>query len=149
MPYLGISDTTRRNLPDWEAMAAQYGTPSHDRMWCAWEQDMGTGRNTTRAWMGGIPPNGPGPEVSQRARGSNASMLDRLEQARQDARINEHREEIQRSRAAHQRHGQIYAAAYNNPQATSSRGTSSGYNPFADENLGRDFRGGYGGFGGY
>lgn len=157
MPYAGIGDTTRRNLPDYEAMAAQYGTPSHERMWCAYEQDKATGRNQTQAWVGGIPPNVPLPEPSPFARGSNAGMLSRLEQARQEVRIDEERREIQRSSAAHQRHGQIYAAAYNRPSiydpqpSTSSappnRPNFNVRNPFSDANLGRDYRGGFGGFG--
>lgn len=168
MPYLGISDTTRRNLPDWEAMATQYGTPSHDRMWCAWEQDMGTGRNTTRAWMGGIPPNGPGPEVSQRARGSNASMLDRLTQARQDISIDEARREVDRSIEASRQQamrdrefdarGRARRAALREDQPSTSSSTYNRpnfnvRNPFSDESLGWGnyrSRGGFGdrGFGG-
>ena len=170
MPYAGIGDTTRRNLPDWEAMAAQYGTPSHERMWCAYEQDKGFGRNQNQAWVGGIPQNvflQPGP--SPLARGSNASMLSRLSQARQQVSIDDARREVDReveaSRQQAMRDREFAArerarrAALREDQPSTSSSTYNRpnfnvRNPFSDESLGWGnyrSRGGFGdrGFGGY
>ena len=160
MPYAGIGDTTRRNLPDYEAMAAQYGTPSHERMWCAWEQDRVTGRQQP-------PWNGPGPEVSQRARGSNASMLSRIERARQDIRIDEARREVDREVEASRRQAmrdrefdaqeraRRLAMRGDQPSTSTSSYNRPNFNvsnPFSDESLAWGnyrSRGGFGGFGGY
>ena len=169
MPYLGISDTTRRNLPDWKAMAAQYGTPSHDRMWCQYEMDQASrlglpvhslGSTSRGAYRGPVPPNG----VSQRARGSNASMLDRLAQAREEVSIDEARREVGRSieasrqqamrdrEFATQERARRAALREDQPSTSSSTYNRPNFNvrnPFSDESLGWGNYRSRGGFGGY